>query len=201
MRTITTLIKKIHIYIGLLNFSILLVFGVAGLNALLEGVSGGEPEATSERIQAFTAPANVSDREIASAVYEILKPPLTAPLPPEALARDKDSNLVLTFYSPNAITNVTVIEKAKQLRIRTSQNRFWRFLSNAHAATCEDDAARSDVVMKLWTYYTELSIWSLLIMPLSGVYLWLASRPKYGWAQIAFAGGCCLFIVLYVLAR
>jgi hypothetical protein len=57
------------------------------------------------------------------------------------------------------------------------------------------------LLMHLWTYYTEFSIYSLIAMALSGIYLWLASRPGYIWGQVAFVAGCGIFIVLYVLAR
>jgi hypothetical protein len=38
-------------------------------------------------------------------------------------------------------------------------------------------------------------------MSLTGVYLWLASRPRYRPALYTFAAGCAVFIGLYVVTR
>jgi hypothetical protein len=55
--------------------------------------------------------------------------------------------------------------------------------------------------MRLWTWYNEFSIWSLIGMSLSGVYLWLASRPRYRPAIYVFAFGSLSFLLLYMLTR
>jgi len=56
-----------------------------------------------------------------------------------------------------------------------------------HAVTMREAAGKS--LEQMWRWYTELAIWSLILMALSGVYLWLASRPAYGWGQISFVAG------------
>ena len=61
--------------------------------------------------------------------------------------------------------------------------------------------ANRPVELKLWNYYTEFSIYSLLAMSMSGIYLWLASRPGLRWAQLSFAAGCGVFVVLYMVTR
>jgi hypothetical protein len=199
--TVTAMIKKVHIYLGLLNFTILFVFGVAGLTALQDGPPGSRKRAEAEWMQPFTVAPNLSDKEIADQVWSAVRPPLSAPIPAWAVHRDKDSNLKLDFYAPNGIVSVTVLEAAGQLRIHSSRNDIWHFLSNIHASTMQEEPAHHVLLMRLWTYYTEFSIYSLIAMALSGLYLWLASRPKYIWGQVAFAAGCGIFIVLYVLAR
>ncbi|MBI3679538.1 MAG: hypothetical protein HY235_04000 [Acidobacteria bacterium] len=59
----------------------------------------------------------------------------------------------------------------------------------------------ADWRMRLWTYYIELSIWALIVMSLTGVYLWLASRPGFRWAQLFFAAGTVCFLALWVFSR
>jgi hypothetical protein len=196
------LIKKVHMYAGLLNFSILFVFGVAGLSATL----GTRPpiqrlDQAVEQFVAFTPPPNSTDKQIADAVYDHLKPSLTRAPPAPALHRDADKNLSFNFFSPNGIIAITVLEKENRLRVRTLKNNAGRFMNALHTATIQNQAAKSDLRMRLWTYYNEFAIWSLLAMALSGVYLWLASRPGYRLAQYAFAGGCAVFIALYAMTR
>ena len=104
----TKWIKKIHMYLGLVNFTILFIFGLVGISA------------------SFLPPPSEQDRA-----------------EPEA---------------PD-----------------------WR--------------------TQLWALYIEVSIWSLILMASSGIYLWLTSRPKLRWAQLSFAAGIISFIALWTLSR
>ena len=54
---------------------------------------------------------------------------------------------------------------------------------------------------QLWGIYNELATWALIFMAVAGVYLWLASRPKFVWGQLAFAGGILCFLALWLLSR
>ena len=106
------LIKRLHMYAGLLNFSILFVFGVAGLSATF----GGRPpvqrlDEAVERFVPFTPPPNSTDKQIADAVYDHLKPSLTRAPPAQALRRDTDKNLMFNFFSPNGIVAITILRK------------------------------------------------------------------------------------------
>jgi uncharacterized iron-regulated membrane protein len=195
------LLKKIHMYIGLLNFSILFVFGVAGLTATFESSPQDRQDEAVERLMPFTAPPNATDKEVADAVHALLKIPLTQSPPKPALRRDADKNLTFNFFNPNGVTGVTVLEKEQRLRIRTLPNNTGRFMNVLHKATIQHPMAKRDLRIKLWTWYNEFSIWSLMLMALSGIYLWLSSRPGFLWAQVSFVAGCAVFIVLYIVTR
>lgn len=196
----TRWIKKLHMYFGLLNFSILLVFGMAGLTATFEG----SPETRQRpqpalRFESYTPPPGSDDKQVADDVYRFLKLPLTNPLPKGALRRDGQNNLSLDFYSINGVQRVTVLEKEGRLKIEAMRVSTWRYLDHLHSTT---SAARTpDLRVRLWGYYNELAIWSLIGMAFSGAYLWLASRPGYRPAQYILAAGSGLFIALYVLTR
>jgi len=62
------LVKKLHMYIGLLNFSNLIVFGIAGLAATFQGEGGMAAGAT--RYESFTRPPGTTDRQIADLVFD-----------------------------------------------------------------------------------------------------------------------------------
>jgi hypothetical protein len=194
------LIKKIHMYLGLLSFSILVVFGIAGLRATIlpRFQDRPKPEA-SVHFESFTAPDNLTDKQVADRVWEHLKVPLSAPAPPFAIRRNGDNDLGFGFYTPAGVTRVTVLEKEDRLRIESVRNTFWAYLSNLHATTIR--AASPDWRVRMWTWYNEFSIWTLLGMSLSGLYLWLSSRPRYRPAQFCFVLGSGCFIVLYLLMR
>ena len=194
------LIKKIHMYVGLLNFTILLVFGITGLNAAFERSPDARPKVEpSVKIEDYTPPPNATDKQVADHIHQTRISGFAHPIPDWFLRRDKQNNLQLDFYSPNGMRRVIVLEKENKIRIENNPVGFWEFVSRMHATTVRANAI--DWRMRLWTYYTEFSIWSLIAMALSGIYLWLASRPSHKWALVSFAIGGGSFLILWGLTR
>jgi hypothetical protein len=192
-------IKKIHMYLGLLNFVAITVFGVAGLTATMQPGPGRPPAVADSRDQPFRVRADATDKQVADDVFEALNIPLSNPLPTQAIRRNDQNQLVLNFYTINGPYRVTVLEKEARLRVERMLNSTPRFLSNAHSVTQAGNSRYLRV--RLWGWYNEFAIWSLLGMSISGVYLWLASRPGYRWAQVSFAAGTVVFIALYAATR
>src|SRR6266545_2617523 len=96
-----TLIKKIHMYVGLLNFTILLVFGIAGLSATFEEETVMQRKTPSAvEYRDFVPPPNASDGELARRVYGAAKIPLAAPVPAR---RNAQNQVVLDFWTPTGI--------------------------------------------------------------------------------------------------
>src|SRR6266436_2672989 len=107
-----SLFRKLHMYAGLLNLSILLIFGVAGLSATFEpGPGKGKPPDASVEFRDYTVPPGLDDKAAADKVYEFLRLPLTTPLPKYAIRRDSNNDLELDFYTPNGLRRAVVLEK------------------------------------------------------------------------------------------
>ncbi len=193
-------IRKIHMYAGLLSFTALLVYGIAGLTATFEDApeNRGRPQ-PAVRYLPFEARAGASDKEVADAVYRLVNPSLAAPVPAGALRRNEAAELRLNFYSPNGIVAVTFLEREKRLRVETRRNRLWRFLSNLHAGTAV--RGERDARLRLWALYNQLAMAALLVLAVTGVWLWLQSRPRYRPAPWSLALGAGAFVLLYVLTR
>jgi len=191
-------IKKIHMYIGLLNFSNLIVFGIAGLAATFQG--GRERQSVTEppRYESFTPPVDATDRQIADLVFDRFRFPLAGPIPNWALHRDEAGNLPLEFWTVNGQRRLLYVPKENRLRIEIVHKSLPFFLDDMHTVT---DLQQADWRLRMWAWYNHFAIWSLLGMAISGVYLWLASRPGYRIAQYSFAGGAAIFILLYAATR
>src|SRR5438445_5696254 len=177
-------------YIGLLNFSNLIVFGIAGLAATFQGegwMGAGVP-----RYESFTPPPGSTDRQIADLVFDRFHFRLADPVGDWAIHRDAAGKLPLEFWTVNGSHSVLYEPKQNRLRIQTSRNSLPSFLNGMHTVTELD---QWDWRMRAWAWYNHLAIWSLLAMAISGVYLWLASRPGYRIAQYSFAGGAAIFIL------
>lgn len=194
----TRLIKKLHIYIGLLNFSNLIVFGIAGLAATFHSGPERKPASTTVRYENFTPAPGSTDPQVARQVFERFHFPLTDPVPDWAIHRDAEGNLPLEFYTVSSVHRVTYMPNQHRLRIEDMKASVWFFLDDVHTIT---SLQQTDWRMRLWASYNNFAIWSLIGMALSGTYLWLASRPRYRIAQYSFAGGAFAFLALWFLAR
>jgi hypothetical protein len=190
-------IRKIHIYLGLINFSLLMVFGLAGVIVTAEAPDifrqKQGPALTSRE---FTAPPGASDREVAQILGQALAPPHSGP---PVVRRNSSNQLVADFYSVNGLTRVTLLESEQRAHVQTYRNSIWRFIDNAHATTIAEQSTSAAV--HAWAWYIELSIWSLCLMALSGLWLGVTARWTFRWTRVSLAAGCAAFVVLYWVAR
>ena len=192
-----TWIKKIHMYTGLLNFTILCVFGLAGLVATAEAPDifkpGTMPIVTN---LPFHAPGSASDRQVAELIREQLQP---AHAGRPVIRRDARHQLVADFYSVNGLVRTTLLEGEGQLRVETRRNSLWRFFDNAHATTIQH--APSGWAVGAWAWYIELSIWSLMLMALTGIWLGLTTRWPFWWTKASLVAGTVGFAIFYAVQK
>ncbi len=189
--------RKVHIYAGLLNFTSVIVFGVAGLVVTLDAPdifhNGGS---SVVEIRSFSAPDIAADKDVALAVEAALQPENSA-VP--FTTRNADHQLVVNFYSVNGLKRVTVLEDRHQIRIETLRNSVWRFVDNLHATTIAERT--SGWAIRAWAWYIEFSIWCLLAMVLTGLWMGLRARFPYRLGQAAFLVGLGAAAALFILVR
>ena len=191
------LVKKIHAYLGLVNLSFVLIWGIVGLDQWLNHRAPGPPPVSAEWTLPYKPAPDATDREIGLALRALINPSQgTSP----NLQRDADGNLIVMFYTSNGPTKATVVEANGIVRVQKRHTDVGRFLNNMHA-TSTQDVDPSYLALRIWTYFTEISIWSLLTLSLSGLLMWLLSRPKYIPAQLSFLAGLGMFAFLYMAAR
>src|SRR6185436_5157377 len=113
-----SLFRKLHMYAGLLNLSLLLIVGISGLWGTFEPAPDQRhrPDPQIE-FRDFTVPAGVDDKAVADQVYEYLKLPMSVSISRQALRRDGNNNLALDFYGANGMRRAIVLEKENRIRI------------------------------------------------------------------------------------
>jgi uncharacterized iron-regulated membrane protein len=190
-------IVKLHIYAGLLTFTQLMIFGIAGLVATVQN----EPTrtVTSTRDIPFTPAASATDKEVADEVYRTLALPLTRPIPAWAIKRNAENDLQLDFYTMNGIWRAVVFEPEHRIRLEAIPNDTWRFLGIVHASTSGDREAPR--LVYAWALYNEFAMWCLLAFCLSGVYLWLSAQLRVWWAWGCLAVGIVSFVAVWSAFR
>lgn len=193
------LIRKLHIYTGLLTFAHLIIYGIAGLVATMQPGPERPKSPQSIRHVPIAIPPSATDKQVARLVYDTLKLPLTRPMPDWFLRRTPDNHLLLDFYNINGIYRVIVLENEQRLRVEEIRNSIWLFLEDIHAATPGDEEAPAAI--RAWALWNEAAMWSLLVFGLSGAYLWLTTRPQFIWAWAALTAGTAAIAILWSVFR
>ena len=194
----TEWIKKLHMYAGLLSFTAFCVWGIAGIHAtVLTDPRGRQPPDADVRHVDFRAPGNLSDQQLADRMIETLDLPFTRT--GRKPQRDQDNRLTITYYTPNGRRRLVLLEAENQIRIEAVRTSVWSFLNSLHVATFRHSQPAWQ--LKMWGIYNEFSIWSVLFLTLTGVYLWLATRPQLIWARYTLAASSGVCMIYYVVVR
>lgn len=191
--------KKLHMWSGLLSFTAFVVWGVAGVHAVfLPGPGNYQPPEVSATTEIpFEAPGGLDDKALAKLIYENMDLPMSGGH--YGVRRDDNQNLSFLVFTVNGRRDLTYLEEQKKVRIEYRQNELAGFLSSMH--TGHSRRGPPELPARFWGVYNEFSTWAFLFMSLSGVYLWIASRPGLPWARMCLGGAALVFVVLWVVTR
>jgi len=191
------IVRTLHIYLGLLTVTTLVVFGAVGITAALGWVATDEEAAVASTVQ-FLVPGDRPDGEIADL---IVRSGVTAPVGPDQrwwVAHAADGSLVVHVSGLNGSQRIRVDEVSHRLEIATSRSTLRSFLSDLHARW---PRPTDDVRLRLWSGYVEFSAWALLGLALSGTWLGLRARRQCRPAWYAGLAGTATVLAMYALTR
>src|SRR5262245_57927308 len=109
-------IRRIHLYLGLVNFSLLIVFGLAGLVVTFEAPDiFKQKQGPAVELLAFTPPPSASDREVGQLLANLLQP---AHAGPPVIRRNAANQLIAEFYSVNGMVRATLLESERRVQVQ-----------------------------------------------------------------------------------
>jgi len=192
-------VNRIHMYSGLLTFTAFFVWGVTGIHAVFLQSPGGftPPEVTSVRELPYAAAGDLDDKQLGRKIFEAIEVPLAGGH--YNVHRDDQLNLAFNVFTVNGGREVTFLEDQGVVRIAHRRNSLWGYLSSMH--TAHSGRHQLNVSARAWGYFNEFSTWAFLFMTISGVYMWIATRPGLRWARISFGGMAALTLLLWILIR
>ncbi len=190
--------KKLHMYAGLLSFTAFIVWGVAGFGATLLPAPGERtPREARVRLVDFEVDGAATDQQITNAMITASGLPFIRP--GRKPARDPQGRLLVRYFTPNGQRRIILLENESKLRIEEIDSTLWGFLNTIHMQTWQH--SNPGLTVKLWGAYNEGSMWAMIFMTLSGLYLWLVTRPGLSWTQWTFGLSTVAFVVLYFALR
>lgn len=192
-------VKKIHMYSGLLTFMAFVVWGVTGIHAVFLAPPGEykPPPISSMREIPYRAAGSLDDEQLSKAIYEAVRIPLAGGR--YNVHRDEQANLSFNVFTINGGREVTFLEKQGIVRVAHRGNSVWGYLSSMH--TAHSRRHRLIPAAVAWGYFNEFATWAFLFMTLSGLYMWIATRPRLRWAQLSLGGMAALTLGLWIAIR
>lgn len=191
-------IKKLHIYAGLLSFMGFSVWGVVGIWAALMPGPGErvrpEPEVS---VVDFQVDGSAADQEVIDAMIRASGLPFIQP--GRKPARDPQGRLIVRYLTPNGTRRILLLEKENKIRIEQTPSPLMGFLNLMHMQTVLHHNPGWEV--RMWGFYNEFSMWAVIFMTVSGLYMWIATRPGLGWALWTFGIASAAFVALYFALR
>jgi len=191
--------KKIHMYAGLLSFMAFVVWGVTGIEAVFlprPGEWQPAPVSSQKEFQ-FEGGGNLDDKKLAKAIYEAANLAMRGGY--YGIHRDGAGHLAFIAYTANGQRDLTYFDEQRRVRIEFRDADLSGFLSAMHAS--HSRRGPPDLPVRLWGYYNEFSTWAFLFMVLSGIYMWVATRPGIRWALILSGATTAATVVLWVTTR
>jgi hypothetical protein len=113
--------------------------------------------------------------------------------------RNDAGHLAFSVFTANGGRELTYLEEQQRVRVEFRDGGLAGFLSSMHAG--HSRRGPPDLSARLWGYYNEFSTWAFLFMALSGIYMWIVTRPGLPWARILVGVTTALTLVLWVATR
>ena len=192
----TTLLKRLHQWLGLFSLTALVVFALTGLASLLPATPATSAPARSVP---YDAPPAFTDKQVADDLFDRLQLPEVGRIPEWAIEHNDADQLELAFNGVNGTVVVTVDDANHRVLVVEQRASLRDYIGSAHATTVLH--AAPDVRVRLWGAYVTFAIGALLFLSVSGVWLWLASRPGLWWAWLLVGSGSGLVALLWVVTR
>jgi hypothetical protein len=188
-------ILRIHLYLGLLCSSYLILFGISSLN-FNHPFAFTKPSTQTvswERSVELPPPSGDTSEE-ANSVREALGLPGWT-LPWET-RRDAGGDLQFGMSRPGKHYTIRVLRHAGRVRVEEQRKGYWTVIRELHGLTKVPGSRLAAV----WGWYTELCTWVVVFAAVSGVYLFTARRRerRAGWVVLGLATGVSALFMLYL---
>jgi len=191
--------KRLHTWSGLLTFTAFIVWGITGIHAVFLPAPGEwkPPEVSSTQEFPYEAPGSADDKELAKRIYAAAELKMSGGH--YNVHRDDDQNLAFNVFTSNGPRNFTYFEDEKRVLVEFRDGGVAGFLSSMHTAHTRRGAP--DFSARMYGVYNEFSTWAFLFMSLSGVYVWVATRPGMPWARILIGVTTVVTIIMWLAVR
>lgn len=185
-------IKQVHLYAGLQATVALILFAVAVIAVSLPE-SDSEPEVSYSRLE---GKLDVEDLQLALAMHEQLGLRFEGVPEPWMLSSGNQGELVLTMKSPRAKRELSLDRDTGMITIASWPLSVSEFANHMHQEHFGRRRLSDGVWLWAWSLYIEVSIVTIFILPVTGVYLWMVGRKLNQKLAVASLFGSLFIMVM-----
>jgi hypothetical protein len=187
-----TVIRKIHLYSGLIIVIFLMMYFVSGFIMVHRPWFTTPPPPPITRTATLQSTGGQTPQQIAAAVQKQLQLPGRIQFP-----QTQPDNLVRFWVNhPGTMTRVDVSTKGKRIDLTTQRVGLVGTLIMLHKV-CGYDA---EPLFDAYAFFCDLAGVSMILFPITGIYLWWKTARNHLWgtlclvASCAFAAGIMLYL-------
>ncbi|HSB17289.1 MAG TPA: hypothetical protein VLE22_22755 [Bryobacteraceae bacterium] len=203
-----TVTRDLHLYIGLFLAPFVLVFAVSVFFLVHSWLPGVAPEPGPPRtVTGVLIPngvENLDGRKRVDAVRAVLDPLGVAGEVTVIRHIRNERRLVIPVIVPGRETTVDINLETRTALVSTRTTGIWDALVTLHKAPGPHLVAirMNWFPMRVWKWLADATVWLVLFLSVSGIYLWavLRAERRIGLVLIA-AGATSFFGVIYALVR
>jgi hypothetical protein len=188
-------VLRIHLYLGLLCSSYLILFGVSSLNFNHPFAFTNPGTGTVSWERSIELPPAAGDTsEEAKSVQAALG--LSGWTLPWETRREANGDLRFGLSRPGKHYTIRVLRQARSVQVEEQRKGYWTVVRELHGLM----QVPGSRLAAAWGWYTDLCTWVVVFAAVSGVYLFTARRRerRVGWAVLGLATGCSALFMLYL---
>lgn len=192
-----TIISKIHLYSGLQASIALLLFSTVVI--LLYSEYHQDPITSHHQ---FMGDINKKNIKLARAVHEQFGLRFEPEPQIWMVSITKNNTLLIQTKSPASKREIRLDKNNGEIKITSWPFTFSQFLNHMHMEHIGRRRSNDSLWLWAWSLYIELSVISLFILPITGLYIWMTGRSiKKNWTKLSLGFSIMITIILWNLIR
>ncbi len=194
---LNSIIRKLHTYTGLQASIALFFFSISIISASIENKT--EPFISHQKLQGSTDLENI---ELAKIIHSQVG--LKFEITPEwwMISEEEAGNLLIKYLSPSARREVRLNKHNGDIEISAWPLSASQLFNHLHKESIGRRRASDSLWLWLWSIYIEVSIFSLFVLPATGLYMWISSKASRSrWAKPSLLASSLAMGALWHLIR
>jgi len=207
MRRVYQITRDLHLYLGLFISPFVLVFSLSVILLVHGGVPAASPEPTVRTVTGLSLPEGLerlAGRDLINALRPVLDAIGVKGEVDFVRAIPTEHRLVMPVRLPGRETSVSINLEDRSANITTRSDGWRGALVYLHKMPGQHNAniRVNSIFMRLWKWSADATVYLILFLTVSGVYLWIAlhAERRIGLGLIA-AGAFSFAGIVYVVCR
>jgi len=207
MKSLYLVTRDLHLYLGLFISPFLLVFSFSVILLVHGWLPAAAPQSAVRTVTNLSLPAgldHLAGRELVTALRPVLDAVGVKGEIDYIRAIPSEHSLIVPVHLPGLEINVDINVETRSATIAT-RNEGWRnALVYLHKMPGQHNAniRVNSLFMRLWKWSADATVYLILFLTISGVYLWMALRAERRIGLALLAAGALSFVgIVYVVCR